>query len=152
MATTNEDAVALATARFADGRVLILRHLPDRGTIEIGWWRRDERDSLVQVPPMLELAAEAAELQAFAGLAERVAAAEWAAVAEGAEIAAAGPFSDGVRLAALRTGDGTAFVRQPETDLLVLLPRPALERMVEELLPAAFAKRARLGFGRVKCS
>ena len=31
MASTNEDAVTLATARSDDGRLLMLRHLPDRG-------------------------------------------------------------------------------------------------------------------------
>src|SRR5690349_10736795 len=58
MASTNEDAVALATARLDDGRLLMMRHLPDRGTIEIGWWRRDEGGVVAQEPPSLELAAE----------------------------------------------------------------------------------------------
>jgi len=31
MASTNEDAVTLATARSDDGRLPMLRHLPDRG-------------------------------------------------------------------------------------------------------------------------
>ena len=74
MASTNEDAVTLATARGGDGRLLMLRHLPDRGTIEVGWWGRDAGGAVAQVPPMLELAAEAAEVEAFARLCERAAA------------------------------------------------------------------------------
>ena len=39
MASTNEDVVVLATAPMDDGQqLLVLRHLPDRGTIEVGWW------------------------------------------------------------------------------------------------------------------
>ena len=40
MASTNEDVVVLATARLDAGRLLVMRHLPDRGTVEIGWWGR----------------------------------------------------------------------------------------------------------------
>ena len=40
MARTNEDVVVLATARLDDGRLLVVRHLPDRGTVELGWWGR----------------------------------------------------------------------------------------------------------------
>jgi hypothetical protein len=43
MASTNEDMVVLATAPLDDGRqLLVMRHLPDRGTVEIGWWGREE--------------------------------------------------------------------------------------------------------------
>jgi hypothetical protein len=66
--------VVLATARPGDGRVLVLRHLPDRGTVEVGWWRRDERGGVAPLPPALELAAEAAEAKAFARPCERAAA------------------------------------------------------------------------------
>jgi len=42
MASTNEDVVVLATAPSPDGeQLLILRHLPDRGTVEIGWWAQE---------------------------------------------------------------------------------------------------------------
>ena len=41
MASTNEDAMVLATSRLDDGRLLVMRHLPDRATVEIGFWRRD---------------------------------------------------------------------------------------------------------------
>ena len=34
MASTNEDVTVLATAPLGDDRLLILRHLPDRGTVE----------------------------------------------------------------------------------------------------------------------
>ena len=57
---TNEDLVVLATAALSDGcRLLVLRHLPDRGTIEIGWWNREESGALAPEPSVLELAAEA---------------------------------------------------------------------------------------------
>ena len=46
MASTNEDVVVLATAPLDNGRLLIIRHLPDRGTIEIGWWEREESGSI----------------------------------------------------------------------------------------------------------
>jgi hypothetical protein len=36
MASTNEDVVVLATARLNDGRLLVVRQLPDRGTVEFG--------------------------------------------------------------------------------------------------------------------
>src|SRR4051812_49963358 len=70
MASTNEDAVLLATRPSDDGRLLIIRHLPDRGAIEIGWWARDENGAVVQGPPVLELAAEAVEVSAVARLCE----------------------------------------------------------------------------------
>jgi hypothetical protein len=147
MASTNEDAVVLATARFDDGRLLAVRHLPDRGTIELGWWRRDEGGAVAQVPPSLELAAEAAEVEAFARLCERALATRWDAVGDGEEIAEAGPFAEGARLIVLRSGDEVAFIRPPEGDDLVLVPRAALERLVAETLPAAARKVAALGFG-----
>src|SRR3954470_2079506 len=68
MASTNEDAVLLATRPRDDGRLLIMRHLPDRGTIEIGWWARDENGAVGQGAPVLELAAEAVEESAVGGL------------------------------------------------------------------------------------
>ena len=60
MASTNEDVVVLATAPLGDGRrLLVVRHLPDRGTVEIGWWDREEGGGAVAPGPfVLELAAE----------------------------------------------------------------------------------------------
>ncbi len=63
MARTNEDAVVLASVRLDDDRLLILRQLPDRGTVEIGWWQRDDAGSPQQTQ-VLELAAEAVEVEA----------------------------------------------------------------------------------------
>ena len=49
MASTNEDVVVLATAPMDEGQqLLVLRHLPDRGTIEVGWW---VRESGADAPP-----------------------------------------------------------------------------------------------------
>ena len=73
MASTNEDVVVLATAPFGADQLLITRHLPDRGTIEIGWWEREESGSIVPGPAVLELAAEAVELGAVARLCEELA-------------------------------------------------------------------------------
>ena len=113
MATTNEDAAILASARLDDGRMLVLRHLPDRGTIEVGFWGKDAGAVVLQ-PPALEIAAEAAELDALASLCGRAPAGEGG---EGAELAAAGPFADGARLSSSRSGDGVrwpaAGARQP---------------------------------------
>lgn len=150
MASTNEDAVVLAASRFEGGRSLLARHLPDRGTVEIGWWRRGEDGALAQVPPMLELAAEAVELAAFMRLCEQAAAARWEATRDGEEIAAAGPFADGARLAALRVGDDVMLVRRPERDDLALLPRAALRVLVAETLPEAIRKLEALGFGLIQ--
>jgi hypothetical protein len=147
MASTNEDAVALAAARLDDGRRLMLRHLPDRGTIELGWWCRDGDGAVAQAPPALELAAEVAEVEAFARLCERAAATGWDAVGDGEEIAAAGPFADGAWLVVLRSGEEAAFARRPGDDDLVRVPRTMLGRLVAETLPAALGELVALGFG-----
>jgi hypothetical protein len=145
MASTNEDVVVLATARFADGRLLIMRHLPDRGSVELVWWRRDEAGTTEQLQA-LELAAEAVEVAAFARLCEQALDTERGEIADGEEIAAAGPFADGARLAALRSGDEVMLVRSPERDNLILLSRAALGELVAKL-PAAMQKLTTLGFG-----
>jgi hypothetical protein len=147
MASTNEDAVVLATARFDDGRLLAVRHRPDRGMVEVGWWGRDGDGAIAQLPPALELAAEAAEVEVFARLCERAAATGWDTVGDGEEIAAAGPFADGARLVVLRASDEVAFARRPEAGDLVRVPRAMLERLVAETLPAALGKLVALGFG-----
>ena len=87
MASTNEDVVVLATAPLGNGRLLIMRHLPDRGTIEIGWWEREESGSIAPGPAVLELAAEAVELGAVARLCEELAGTRWDAAGEGEKLA-----------------------------------------------------------------
>src|SRR3954447_1597431 len=107
MASTNEDAVLLATRPSDDGRLLIMRHLPDRGTIEIGWWDRDGDGAVVQGPPVLELAAEAVEVGAAARLCEWLAGAGWDdADRDGQVVAETPPFADGAQVAAVRSGSG----------------------------------------------
>lgn len=148
MATTNEDVVVLATARPGDdGPLLVLRHLPDRGTIELGWW--GQRDGApAALPPVLEFAAEAAVLDAFEGLCGRVAGSGRAGAGEGTELAATDLSADGTRLLAQTSGDGVALVRDPGgRDDRVVLTRYALDLLIGEMLPAARRKLATLGFG-----
>src|SRR5215212_3717673 len=85
MAGTNEDVVVLVIAPLDDSRrLLVVRHLPDRGTVEIGWWDREESSAVAPGLSMLELAAEAVEVTADAQLCERLrATAGWDATAEG---------------------------------------------------------------------
>jgi hypothetical protein len=147
MASTNEDAAVLAAARSDDGRLLVERHLPDRGSIEIGWWRLDDGGGVAQAPPVLELAAEAGELEAFARLCERAVAIRWDGVGNGEEIAAAGPFTGGTGLVVKRSGSEVAFLRPPERDNLVSVPRAMLEGLVARVLPAARQRLVALGFG-----
>lgn len=148
MATTNEDVLILATGRpVEDGPLLVMRHLPDRGTIEIGWW--GQRDGApAPEPPVLEFAAEAAVLDAFTRLCGQVAAAGWDAAGEGAEVAATEPSVEGARIVAARSGDGVALVRQPGgRDDRVVLTRGALDLLVAGMLPEAARKLATQGFG-----
>lgn len=151
MASTNEDAVVLATARLDDGRLLIMRHLPDRGTIELGWWAPGENGPRAQ-QPVLELAAEAVEVEGFAQLCERVAGVDWDGIGEGAEIAAVGPFGDGAELVAVRVGDEVTVLRRPERDDRVDLPRTVVDTLRSRMLPAARQKLATLGFGLIQQS
>ncbi len=144
MATTNEDAAILASVRLDDGRMLVLRHLPDRGTIEVGFWGKDAGAVVLQ-PPALEIAAEAAEFDALASVCGRALAGEGGA---GAEVAA-GPFADGARLLATRSGDGVALARLPEPDNSLTLSGAAL-RTLADLMPAARARAQHLGFGLVQ--
>src|SRR3954449_13448191 len=121
MASTNEDAVLLATRPSDDGRLLIMRHLPDRGTIEIGWGARDENGAVVQGPPVLELAAEAVEVSAVARLCEWLIGAGWDTAGEGEAIAEPPPSADGAQVVAVRSGSGLLMlVRRPEGGGLVL--------------------------------
>jgi hypothetical protein len=149
MASTNEDAMVLATSRLDDGRLLVVRHLPDRATVEIGFWRRDESGVSAE-PAVLELAAEAVEVSAFAQLCERVLQAPEDTVGEAQEIAAVGPFGDGARIVAFRAGDKVALVRSPERDNLIHLARPALRALVVDVLPDAMQNLERFGFGLIQ--
>ena len=149
MASTNEDAVLLATRPSDDGRLLIMRHLPDRGTIEIGWWARDENGAVVQGPPVLELAAEAAEVSAVARLCEWLVGAGWDAAGEGEALAETPPSADGARVVAVRSGSGLMLVRRPEGGELVLPSRAALD-LIAGTFPAGLQKLEALGFGLVQ--
>jgi hypothetical protein len=84
MTSTNGDVVVLAIEPLDDPqRLLVVRHLPDRGTVEIGWWDREESSAVAPGLSMLELAAEAVEVTAVAQLCERMqATAGWDATAE----------------------------------------------------------------------
>jgi hypothetical protein len=73
MTSTNEDVVVLTIEPLDDPRrLLVVRHLSDRGTVEIGWWDREESSAVAPGLSMLELAAEAVEVTAVAQLCERL--------------------------------------------------------------------------------
>jgi hypothetical protein len=149
MARTNEDVVVLATARLDDGRLLVVRQLPDRGTVELGWWVRDENGAMAPGPSVLEPAAEAVEVDAVAQLCAGLADAGWATAEEGQTVAATEPAADGARVVAVRAGDGLRLVRQPERGDLAL-PSPAALELLAGTFPAARQKLAALGFGLVQ--
>jgi hypothetical protein len=131
MASTNEDVVVLATARLDDSRLLVVRHLPDRGTVELGWWVPDENGTMAPEPSVLELAAEAVEVDAVVRLCTGLAGAGWAQVV------------------AVCAGDGLRLVRQPEGSELTLPSQAALDLLVATF-PAARRKLEALGFGLVQ--
>ncbi len=152
MASTNEDVVVLATAPLDDGRrLLVVRHLPDRGTVEIGWWDREGSGGAVAPgPSVLELAAEAIEVAAVARLCEGLlAGAGWDAAGEGEALAETRSFADGAQVAAERSGSGVRLVRRPEGGDLVLPSRVALGLLVGVFV-AALRKLEALGFGLVQ--
>src|SRR3954447_454700 len=105
MASTNEDVVVLAIAPLGDGRrLLVVRHLPDRGTVEVGWWDREESGAVAPGPSVLEPAAEAVEVAAVRQLrAARPGAAGWDATAEGEVLATTPPLADGAQVAGVRS-------------------------------------------------
>ena len=146
MASTNEDVVVLATARRDDGRLLILRHLPERGTVELGWWVPDENGTVVPAPSVLELAAE---VDAVARLGAELAEAGWATAEAGRTVAAMPPAADGAQVVAVRIEDGVRLVRQPEGGELALPSQAALDLLVATF-PAARRKLEALGFGLVQ--
>jgi hypothetical protein len=144
MASTNEDAVVLASIRH-DGRLLILRHLPDRGTVELGWWIRDEAGSPAQAGAM-ELAAEAIEVDAFFALCREAQARLQGEPADGAVLAGSGRLADGAELVARRMAGAVQLERAGEEVSRIELPADVLDRLVEQL-PAARGKLDLLGFG-----
>ena len=138
MASTNEDVVVLVTAPLNDGRLMVIRHLPDRGTVEIGWWDREESSAVAPGPPVLELAAEAVEVGAVARLCQWLLVdAAWDAAGEGAQVAAE------------RSRSGVMLLRRPEGGELVLPSRAALGLLTENL-SAALQKLEALGFSQVQ--
>ena len=145
MASTNEDAVVLASSR-QDERLLIMRHLPDRATVELAWWRRDDLGTTEQLQT-LEIPAEAAEVSALARLCKAALEASWETLGDGEVIAVAGSPAESAELAALRAGDEVLLVWRPERDDLIRLSRPALQLLAAEMLPAAMRKLETLGFG-----
>jgi hypothetical protein len=149
MASTNEDVVVLATARGDDGRLLVVRHLPDRGTVELGWWVPDANGTPVPAPSVLELAAEAVEIDAVVRLGAELAAAGRGGAGEGETVATTGPVADGAEIVAVRAGDGLKLVRRPEGGELDLPSQAALDRLAGTF-PAARQKLAALGFGLVQ--
>jgi hypothetical protein len=150
MASTNEDVVVLATAPLGDGKqLLVLRHLPDRGTVEIGWWTR-EKAAIAPASVVLELAAEAVEIDAVLRLCERLLAdADWEAADEGRALSETKPDAGGAWIAATRSKAGLTLVRRPEGGELALPSRTAL-RLLVEIFPAARLKLTELGFGLVQ--
>src|SRR5215213_9579607 len=125
MASTNEDVAVLAIAPLDDRRrLLVVRHLPDRGTVEIGWWDREESGALAPGLSMLELAAEAVEVTAVAQLCERLQATSgWDATAKGELLATTPPLTDGAQVAGVRSASGVQLVRHPEGGSLILPTR-----------------------------
>lgn len=150
MASTNEDVVVLATAPMDDRQqLLVLRHLPDRGTIEVGWWAR-EGGAVAPPLAVLELAAEAVEIDAVMRLcASLLANSRWEEAGEGEAVAETAPDADGAQIVAVRSQAGLTLVRRPEGGELVLSSRSALGLLVE-IFPAARLKLAELGFGLVQ--
>jgi hypothetical protein len=148
MTSTNEDVVVLTIEPLDDPRrLLVVRHLPDRGTVEIGWWDREESSAVAPGLSMLELAAEAVEVTAVAQLCERLqATAGWDATAEGEALATTPPLTDGAQVAGVRSASGVQLVRHPEGGSLIPLTRAALG-LLTGVFPAALQKLEALGYG-----
>jgi hypothetical protein len=150
MASTNEDVVVLATAPLGETRqLLVVRHLPDRGSVELGWWE-ESGGAVVPGPSVIEFAAEAVEIDAVARLCDELrAGGRWGAAGEGEVLAESPPFVDGARVAAVRAGDGVRLVRRPEGGELAL-PSQAALALLAGLFPAALRQLEALGFGLVQ--
>src|SRR4051812_34220249 len=151
MASTNEDVIVLAIAPLDDRRqLLVMRHLPDRGTVEVGWWDREESGAVAPGLSVLELAAEAVEVTAVAQLCERLQAdAGWDATGEGEVLATTPPLADGAQVAGVRSTSGVQLVRHPEGGSLILPSRAALG-LLNGVFPAALQKLEALGYGLVQ--
>jgi len=151
MASTNEDVVVLATGPLGETQqLLVMRHLPDRGTVEIGWWEASG-GAVTPGPSVLEFAAEAVELSVVARLCEKLllAGPAWDTVPEGEALGETPALEDGARVAAVRAGEGIRLVRHPDGGDLLLPSRAALAQLAE-LFPAALRKLEELGFGLVQ--
>ena len=100
---------------------------------------------------MLELAAEAVELDAVARLCERIlrSDAEWGTAPDGDALGETTALEDGARVAAVRAGDGLRLVRYPEGGDL-LLPSRAPLALLAGLFPVALRRFEELGFGLVQ--
>src|SRR3954471_3074951 len=124
MASTNEDVVVLATAPLDDGRqLLVVRHLPDRGTVEIGWWDREDGGAVAPGPSVLELAAEAVEVHAVVQLCKwLLAGAGWDTAGEGEALAETPPFVDGAQSRPCVPGMGCCWSGVPRAVTWSCLP------------------------------
>lgn len=149
MASTNEDVTVLATAPLGDSRLLVMRHLPDRGTVEVGWWTREEGGAIMPGPSALELAAEAVEVNAAARFCEQLGSADWHRVRDGEALAESAILIDGAQIAAIRSATGMKLIRRPESGELVLPSQPALDLLIG-MFPEALRKLGTLGFGLVQ--
>src|SRR4051812_20414732 len=151
MTSTDEDVVVLAIAPLDDRRrLLVVRHLPDRGTVEIGWWDREESGAVAPGLSMLELAPEAVEVTAVAQLCEWLLAdAGWDATAEGEVLATTPPLTDDAQVAGVRSENGVQLVRHPEGGSLILPTRVALG-LLTGAFPAVLQKLEALGYGLVQ--
>ena len=149
MASTNEDVTVLATAPLDDDRLLVVRHLPNRETVEVGWWSREAGGAVMPGPAVLELAAEALEVEALARLCQQLADTGWTAGGDGETLAETAPLADGAQLAAMRSKDGITLVRRPDGGKLTLPSRAAFDLLCG-MLPAARQKLETLGFGMVQ--
>ncbi len=145
MTSTNEDVTVLATAPLGDDRLLVMRHLPDRETIELGWWSREEGGAVMPGPAGLELAAETIEVEALARLCQRLTDARWDVAGNG-ETA---PLVDGAQIAAMRSEDGILLIRRPDGGDMAL-PSRAMFDLLGGMLPVARQKLETFGFGMVQ--
>jgi hypothetical protein len=123
----------------------MLRHLPDRGTIELGWWSDDPADTADQ-PDAFEIAAEAVEFDAFERLLQQAMAASPGTIGPIAEVR----LVDGAVLLATASNDDIKLSRQPERDDFIVIPCAAIETIATTMLPAARNKLEKLGFGLVQ--
>jgi hypothetical protein len=149
MTSTNEDVTVLAMAPLGDDLLLVMRHLPDRETIELGWWSREEGGAVMPGRAGLELAAEAIEVEALAGLCQRLTDARWDVAGNGETLAETAPLADGVQIAVMRSEDGIVLIRRPDGGDLALPSRAAFD-LLGGMLPVARQKLETFGFGMIQ--